>query len=140
MKNPTSLSDLEAYARERIAAHRYPDDYHFFTPAKCHTCGVVPLELTIEHHTGSKKGNFKGVILAQCSVCGGTERIFSFTGQHRKRVRAEKPVCQCGNGHFLVGECERIEGGEGLPGFFDEGVVVGKCSRCGRNRAFVYTD
>ena len=140
MKNPTSLSDLEAYARERIAAHRYPDDYHFFTPAKCHTCGVVPLELTIEHHTGSKKGNFKGVILAQCSVCGGEERIFSFTGQHRKRLREEKPVCQCGNAHFLVGECERIEGSEGLPGFFDEGVVVGKCSRCGRNRAFVYTD
>jgi hypothetical protein len=25
-------------------------------------------------------------------------------------------------------------------GFFDEGVVVGHCSQCGRNRAFVHTD
>jgi hypothetical protein len=140
MKHQTPLSDLEAYAKERIAAHRYPDDYHFFTPAKCPTCGVVPFELTIEHHTGSKKGDFRGVIFAQCSVCGGKERLFSFTGKHRKRMREEKPVCGCGNMHFLVGECERIEGSEGLPGFFDEGVVVGKCSRCGRNRTFAYTD
>jgi hypothetical protein len=25
-------------------------------------------------------------------------------------------------------------------GFFDEGVVVGQCSQCGRNRAFAHTD
>ena len=34
----------------------------------------------------------------------------------------------------------RIEGDEGVMGFFDEGVVVGKCSNCGRNRVFVHTD
>jgi hypothetical protein len=136
----TSLSDLEAFAKERIAAHRYPNDYHFFTLFKCHTCGVVPLELTIEHHTGSRKGDFKGLIFAQCSECGNRERVFSFTGKQRKRLRGEKPVCECGNGQFFVGECERIEGDEGLSGFFDEGVVVGKCSRCARNRVFVYTD
>jgi hypothetical protein len=27
-----------------------------------------------------------------------------------------------------------------LLGFFDEGVVVGKCVECGTNRALVYTD
>jgi hypothetical protein len=27
-----------------------------------------------------------------------------------------------------------------LKGFFDEGVVVGKCSQCGRNRALVHTE
>ena len=140
MENQTFLTDLEGYARKRIAAHRYPNDYHLFTLAKCHDCGVVPLELTIEHHTGSRKGNFRGVIFAECSVCGGRERIFSFTGQHRERVREEKPVCKCGNAYFLVGECERIEREEGMLGFFDEGVVVGKCSQCGRKRAFVYTD
>lgn len=31
MADPSSLSDLEAYARERIAAQRHPNDYHFFT-------------------------------------------------------------------------------------------------------------
>jgi hypothetical protein len=140
MKHQTSLADLEKYAGKRIAAHRYPNDYHFFRPARCRACGVVPLELTIEHHTGSHKGNFRGVIMARCSVCGGEERIFSFTGKHRQREREEKPVCACGNAYFIVGECERIERDEGQLGFFDEGVVVGQCSKCGRNRAFVYTD
>jgi hypothetical protein len=36
--------------------------------------------------------------------------------------------------------CERIEGEEGIPGFFDEGVIVGKCILCNRNMAFVFTD
>jgi hypothetical protein len=140
MKNETPLADLKEYAKERIAAERYPDDYHLFRPAKCSVCGVVPLELTIEHHTGSKKGNFRGIITARCSVCGGEERIFSFTGNRRKPERKETPVCKCGNKTFVVGELERIERDEGMMGFFDEGVVVGQCSACGRKRALVYTD
>ena len=140
MKGQTSLSDLEAFARIRIAAHRYPNEYHFFRPFSCDACGVVPFEMTIEHHTGSRKGKFKGVIWGECTECGSRKRLLSFTGEHRKRLREEKPVCTCGNASFLVGECERMESDEGLMGFFDEGVVVGKCSRCGRNRALVYTD
>ncbi len=140
MKHQTALSDLEAFAKKSIAAQRYPNDFHFFTPFKCDDCGVVPFELTIEHHTGSKERNFKGKIFALCSECGSRKRVFSFTGEHRKRLREEKPACKCGHEGFLVGECERIEGDEGLMGFFDEGVVVGKCSRCGRNRVLVYTD
>ena len=135
-----TLSDLEAYARKCIAAHRYPGDAHFFTPFRCDTCGVVPFELTIEHHTGSKKGNFRGTITGRCSECGDTKRLFSFTGQHRKPLREEKPACTCGHTEFVVAECERIERDEGVMGFFDEGVVVGTCSRCGRNQALVYTD
>lgn len=140
MKGQTSLGDLAAYARKRIAAHRHPHDYHHFRPARCSACGVIPLELTIEHHTGSRKGNFKGVIIARCKVCGGEQRIFSFTGKHRELEREEKPACKCGNAYFIVGECERIERDEGILGFFDEGVVVGQCSECGRKRAFVFTD
>jgi hypothetical protein len=101
---------------------------------------VVPFALTIEHHTGSRKGDFKGRILGQCSGCSQAIRIFSFTGEHRKPLREEKPACRCGHRLFFVGECERIERDEGLLGFFDEGVVVGQCADCGRNRALVYTD
>jgi hypothetical protein len=101
---------------------------------------VAPLELTIEHHSGSKKKNFQGVIFGTCTRCNNTARIFSFTGDHRTLEREEKPVCKCGGVHFLVGECERIERDDGLLGFFDEGVVVGKCVECGTNRALVYTD
>ena len=140
MDQQAGLSDLEAFAKEKIAAERYPNDYHFFRPYKCESCGVVPLELTIEHHTGSEKGDFKGVIWGDCAACGTRTRVFSFTGTHRKHWREEKPVCRCGHKRFLVGECERIEGDEGIMGFFDEGVVVGKCASCGRNRVMVYTD
>lgn len=140
MRYQTQLSDLEAFAKEQIAADRYPKDDHFFRPFACDTCGVVPFKITIEHHTGSSQGDFKGMIWGECAECGCRTRLFGFTGAHRKRLREEKPVCACGNATFLVGECERIEGKQGLAGFFDEGVVVGKCSRCGRNRAFVYTD
>ena len=140
MKRQTALSDLEAFAKQRIAAHRYPHDYHFFTPFKCDECGVAPFELIIKHHTGSKDGNFRGEIFGQCSECKSSKRVFSFTGGLRKLLREERPVCQCGHGGFLVGECERIEGDEGVLGFFDEGVVVGQCAECGRNQVFVYTD
>jgi len=140
MKPKNSLSELEAYARKQITAERFPNDLHTIKLAKCANCGVVPMELTIEHHTGSKKQNFRGVIRGQCAQCGSQNRIFSFTGEHRKPEREEKPTCKCGNPWFIVCECERIERDEGLPGFFDEGVVVGKCSECGKNRTFVYTD
>lgn len=140
MKGQTALSDLEAFAKQRIAAQRYPNDYHFFTPFKCDDCEVVPFALIIEHHTGSTKKNFRGEIFGLCSECGSRKRVFSFTGAHRKRMREERPTCKCGHTEFLVGECERVEGDEGVMGFFDEGVVVGKCSGCGRNRVFVYTD
>ena len=136
----TPFSDLEKFARKSIAAGDYPADHHPFRLLGCSSCGAVPLALRIEHHTGSKKGDFKGLIFGRCSECGREERIFSFTGKHRKRLRDETPACQCGSAHFLVAECERIEGDEGLLGFFDEGVVVGQCSQCGRNQAFVYTD
>lgn len=140
MKSQPSLSDLEAFARKCIAAERYPGDYHTFTPFVCRNCGAVPLELTIEHHTGSRKGDFKGAIFAHCPACGWEGRVFSFTGDHRKPVRREKPVCHCGEAQFLVAECERLEGDRGIAGFFDEGVVVGECAACGRKQALAYTD
>ena len=140
MKDQITLADLEAYAQKCINADRYPDDYHHFKLFRCQSCGVLPLELTIEHHTGSRKDDFKGVILGRCSACGSEERVFSFTGAHREPQRKEMPACKCGSKQFFVGECERIERDEGILGFFDEGVVVGRCAQCGRNRALVYTD
>ena len=139
MKTPP-FSKLEAYARDRIDARRYPNDYHRFTLFRCKSCGVVPLELTIEHHTGSRKADFKGAIFARCSQCGMEERVFSFTGKHRKPLRTENPRCKCGSEKFYVGECERIERDDGMLGFFDEGVVAGMCSDCGQCRALVHTD
>jgi hypothetical protein len=101
---------------------------------------VVPFELTIEHHTGSKRGDFKGIIWGDCTVCGAKKRVFSFTGNHRTPLREEKPSCTCGHAAFVVAECERIEREDGMMGFFDQGVVVGQCAQCGRHRALVHTD
>ncbi len=77
MEYAAAFSSLQAFAKKNIDAHRYPNDYHFFTSAKCPACGVVPLELTIEHHSGSKNGNFKGVIFGRCVECRGKARIAS---------------------------------------------------------------
>ena len=140
MSKTPSLTKLEAYARQRINASRYPNDVHIFALSRCEDCGLAPFEVTVIHHTGSRRGDFKGVILGDCADCGRSKRILSYTGSHRKPLREEKPECACGSRQFYVGECERIERDEGLPGFFDEGVVVGQCAHCGRNRALAHTD
>ena len=137
MKN---LSDLEAFAEDQLNMDHYPNHCCAFRVFRCPDCGVVPLELVFEHHTGSQDDDFKGAIFARCSVCERERRVFQFTGAHREPLRRESPVCECGHGYFLAGEGERFERDEGLPGFFDEGVIVGQCARCGQKRTFVYTD
>lgn len=140
MTGDTWISDLRAFALECLAADRYPQDYHTWQLFTCKACGGATFEVTIEHHTGSRKRDFKGVIWGDCTACGRRQRLFRFTGEHRQPLRDEEPACRCGGRAFAVGECERIEGDEGLAGFFDEGVVVGHCRQCGRNQAFAYTD
>lgn len=135
-----SLGDLVGFARRCLDAQAHPGDYHRFTVFRCSQCGVQPLALTLDHHTGSTRGDFKGTIVGRCSSCGREERVFSFTGEHRTAVREERPVCSCGHADFLAGMLERMEGARGLAGFFDEGVIVGECVACGRHTAFVYTD
>ncbi len=132
--------ELEDFARECLAADRHPGDDHFFTLYRCKSCGSSLFRLTIEHHTGSQEWNFRGIIWGECAGCGYLCRLFTFTGEHRQPVSEERPVCNCGNRIFFTGQCERYEGEEGIPGFFDTGVIAGKCSQCKRNRVFVITD
>lgn len=140
MEEPGSLMELEEFAGECINADGYPNDYHNFSLYTCHSCHASTFNLTVEHHTGSEDGDFKGIIWGECTACGYLGRLFTFTGEHRKWLREERPVCECGGRSFIAGQCERIEGEQGIPGFFDEGVIVGKCSSCNRNQAFVFTD
>ena len=131
---------LEDFAKACISADNYPKDDHYFNLFICNSCRKSTFKLTIEHHTGSEEWNFRGIIQGECAACGYLSRLFTFTGEHRSLLREERPVCDCGNRSFVVGQCERYEGEEGLTGFFDEGVIVGKCCDCHRNRAFIYTD
>lgn len=135
-----SLADLEAFCRKCIAADSFPGDDHVFTPFACETCGVIAFAVTIEHQAGSKERNFRGLIHGVCKLCGRRQRLFLFGREHRETLRTETPACTCGNEDFLVAECDRMEREGAVPGFFDEGVVAGRCSRCGENRAFVYID
>jgi hypothetical protein len=132
--------NLEDFARDCISASNYPKDDHYFTLFTCNSCRKSIFRLTIEYHSGSETWNFRGIIWGECSDCGYLGRLFTFTGEHRNMLREERPVCDCGGRNFVMGMCERYEGEEGLAGFFDEGVIVGKCCDCHRNRAFVYTD
>lgn len=140
MDPQVSLSGLEDFARQCIDSQNHPQDIHEFTQFVCSSCKSPALRLTIEHHTGSEQGDFKGILWGECSACGYLDRLFTFTGESRKPLLEERPVCECGGRDFQVGMCERTEGEEGIPGFFDEGVIVGKCILCHRNRAFVFTD
>ena len=140
MNQPFSLSELDDFAMECINSQAYPDDIHNFSIFKCNSCGSSSFRLTVEHHTGSVDSNFRGIIWGECSECGYLMRLFTFTGTQRRKLREEKPVCECSNRSFTVGLCERIEGEKGIPGFFDEGVIVGKCTGCNLNRVIVYTD
>lgn len=140
MTDTPSFSDLEAFAREQLRADRYPGDAHPFTVFRCPSCGVVPFELIVEHHTGSRADNFRGRVFGTCARCGEPALLFNFTGGHRRPLREERPVCSCKGDRFFVAECERVEGPGGLTGFFDEGVIVGRCASCGRNVALLYTD
>jgi DNA-directed RNA polymerase subunit RPC12/RpoP len=140
MKGPVSLSELEDFARQSIASQNHPEDYHNFSLYTCSSCKSSAFKLTIEHHSGTEEWSFKGIIWGECADCGYLGRLFTFTGSHREKLRDERPVCECGSRIFVAGQCERIEGEQGIPGFFDEGVVVGKCINCKRNQVFVFTD
>ena len=140
MKQPESLSELDDFAKQCINSQNYPNDNHIFSLYYCNSCKSSAIRLTIEHHTGSEEWNFKGIIWGECAECGYLMRLFTFTGSHREKLRDERPVCDCGSRTFIAGQCERIEGEQGIPGFFDEGVIVGKCTLCNRNRTFVFTD
>jgi hypothetical protein len=140
MKQPGSLSELDEFALQCIGSQSHPEDIHTYTTFSCAECKSEAFRVTIEHHTGSEEWDFKGVIWGECNKCGYLNRLFTFTGESRKLLREERPACECGERDFMLGMCERIEGEQGIPGFFDEGVIVGKCNRCNRNRAFVYTD
>lgn len=135
------LSDqLEDFAKQSINSQNYPDDIHNFILYKCSACKSSLFQLTVEHHNGSEEWSFKGIIWGECTECGYLMRLFTFTGDHRSKLREERPGCECGNRTFMTGQCERTEGENGIPGFFDEGVIVGNCTVCNRNRIIVSTD
>jgi hypothetical protein len=140
MAETVNFSQLREFALRELGAAAYPHDTHYFRLYDCNLCGVVPLALNIEHHTGSKKASFKGVISGECTICGVNKQVFKFTGNQRTPQKVQKPKCSCGSDRFYVANCERYEGEQGMPGFFDEGVIVGQCAECGKLRAFVYTD
>lgn len=140
MDQPLSLSALEDFAMDCLYAANHLEDQHVFRLFTCRECGFAEFKLDIEHHTGSKDWSFKGIIRGECTKCGYLNTLFTFTGEHRKYLREERPVCDCGHRLFICGMCERFEGDQGFTGFFDEGVIVGQCSDCRLDRLFVRTD
>lgn len=140
MEESLSITQLEDFAKECLRSRNYPEHIHNFSLFKCGSCKSIKLKLTIEYHTGSEEWNFRGIIWGECTSCGYLMRLFTFTGEHRQKLREERPECDCGNKVFISGICERIEGDQGIPGFCDEGVITGKCTSCNRNKAIVFID
>lgn len=136
------LSDLEAFARHAIGAEHYPDDVHPCNAVECEQCGIAPVELTVEHDEGDKPGDFHGVVWMKCVRCGEQRVLLAVTASPERGplAQVERPACECGAKAFYVVLCERIEVWDGVPSFFDEGVMAGQCASCGRLRSIVFTD
>jgi len=66
--------------------------------------------------------------------------LLSFTGPHRRSERAEAMMCPCRSTKLSIAMCGRYKCEDGIPGFFDEGVIVGKCTDCLRNVVVALTD
>lgn len=130
---------LRTFAEEKINAAGYSDAVYVFTPKTCLTCEAAAFRLTVEHHTSSQAGNFRGKITGRCGGCGAEQSILTFTGSHRRPTHQEKPVCPCGHSEFITAELERHER-EDFGLFFDEGILVGACTGCGRQQVIVFTD
>lgn len=135
-----SLASLRTFALNALAAEKYPRADHRCRTPSCPACGTAPLEVTVEAHTGSTRPNFRGVVYGRCSRCGSETNIFRFTGPRRRPEDKKRLTCSCGHNEFWIAICERVEGDEGLPGFFDEGVVVARCANCGRQQIVVAFD
>lgn len=140
MSESASMNELEDFALDCLNAANHPEYEFIFNLYGCHSCGEESFSVVIEHHTGSEEWDFKGIIWGSCLQCGYLGRLFTFTGEHREHLRDERPECDCGNRSFMIAQCDRIEGDQGIPGFFDEGVIVGKCISCQRNKVLVRTD
>ena len=136
----TTAAELEAFARKSIGADAYPESRHTFDVYACEACGGSAFEVTVEPHTGSEDYDFRGIVFGECAQCGRPRRLLTYTGEHRQPLRRDAVRCECGNAQFVVALCERYEGDDGIPGFFDEGLVAGRCTRCGKSRIIVVTD
>jgi len=139
-RHSDDFGDLHCFALERLHAADYPKSSHPYAAFRCRVCGSEVWEVVLDHHTGSEWTDFKGIVLGRCVACHDLVELLSFTGPHRRSERAEAMVCPCGSTKFSTAMCERYEGEDGIPGFFDEGVIVGKCADCLRNVVVALTD
>ncbi len=138
-------TNLDEYAKEQLNVSAYADDVHVCTTFQCEYCGrAVPFSVLISYSEACDKArppsDFAGTVYGTCTECGTGKILFSIVTNGRPEVEDEHPVCSCGSDAFILCMCERYEGEYGLAGFFDEGVIVGKCAVCGTNRTFLFTD
>lgn len=133
-------AELAQFARKCLGYAGASEARFEFRSFHCPSCLGAEFVVVVEHHTGSRPANFRGKIRGRCLACGSEAQLYSFTGRRRRLLRETPVVCNCGQELFVVGEGERFEDEEGLPGFFDEGVVVARCIGCGRNHVVVEID
>jgi hypothetical protein len=136
---------LEDYGKEQINAAAYSDDVHICTLFSCEHCErISPFSLLISYSTACDRArpaaDFAGTVQGTCSQCGTTDVLFGIKRGNHPESETEHPVCSCGSDAFVLCLCERYEGASGLQGFFDEGVLVGKCATCGSHKTFLFTD
>jgi hypothetical protein len=142
---PMIYQDLEEYAKEQINAAAYPADDHRCYVYPCSNCNkVVLFKVRISYSVACDEArpayDFAGTVYGTCIQCNQEQKLFSIQRGNYPEEEQEYHVCSCGSDAFILCMCERYEGLSGLAGFFDEGVLVGKCETCGTPKTFLYTD
>jgi hypothetical protein len=139
-----TFQDLEEYTKEQINAAAYPDDDHRCFLYPCSNCKrVVPFSVRISYSAACDSArpayDFAGTVYGTCIQCNQEQILFGITRDNHPEEEQEHPTCSCGSDAFILCMCERYEGLSGLTGFFDEGVLAGKCETCGAFKTFLYT-
>lgn len=100
-------------------------------------CGGMTFYTIVEPDLAARRGRFNGRVLATCEECGDRSLFLSVLPQHPDTGGqvAEVLACECGNHTFHLGMGELFD-----DGFFDMGLVVGRCTNCLQPRVVVETD
>jgi len=113
-------------------------------PFTCDVCGWVALRMKITEYDDSQQHDFHGSVDGECAQFGSSWQLFEVASSrcvdgewqnNRQIAKVEHPVCHCGGEAFYTAIYNLYESD-----FFDEGVLVGKCAKCGKNKVFVRLD
>ena len=133
MKDPDS-EKLFDYAHEQLGK-RLPTDTFSGGQRSCKGCEGKVFKVVVETHEESEPDNFAGRILSTCVACGEEVDALGVYGAPREAAQTRRAGCKCGSDSFAIVQVVRFD-----EGFFDNGVIVAGCAKCGKEEILARTE